>query len=131
VIMVLAGAALVLAGLVGTSAVLQPGCVSCHMPGDFATASLQAPHAAVECTDCHGGSSAPSRVASAAQQVFGMYVPVVPLDPTTAWVDSSRCRECHATQVEAVVDARGLRISHVSCAVGRECTDCHATVGHG
>ena len=132
VIWALTGVVVVLGAFIGASTLFQPGCVACHMRGDFEDATLQAAHPSVACTDCHGGgSSIPSRVAFGAKQVFGMYVPLVSLDPTTAWVQSSRCLSCHAAEIKSTVDARGLRLSHSACGVGRECTDCHSTVGHG
>lgn len=61
-----------------------------------------------------------------------MYVRVVPLDASVAYVESARCVECHAaTMSQPARGSSGLKISHKDCAVGRSCTDCHSTVAHG
>jgi len=117
---------------VGVTAAVQPGCEGCHATGAFGAATKAGPHAEVECTACHGGgSSVTSRVSFATAQVTGMYLPLRELDPSVASVDSARCRECHAEQLEQVAESSGLKILHSSCASTRECTECHSPTAHG
>lgn len=116
---------------IGATAVLLPGCEGCHMTGEFRTATLASPHAEVACTSCHATGGVQSRLSFATAQVTGMYLPLVPLDPSVSAVNSARCRSCHSPQLREVVSNAGLKIIHTSCAKTRECTECHSPTAHG
>lgn len=105
-------------------------CARCHVKGAFKTASAKQPHADVACNSCHGGSSIDARVRFVGAQVFGMYLHGQ-VDPTVANVDSAKCEACHRKDISHKTTSQGLTIQHSTCAKGRECTDCHATVAHG
>lgn len=119
------------AGAVGVTAVLRPGCAACHLKGSFASATAASAHAAVACTQCHGDSTFHGRVSFATRQVFGMYLPLQKVDPSTSLVPQAACLRCHGTINEGVSIAAGLRIVHAKCAVGRDCAECHSTTAHG
>lgn len=128
-LLVTVAAALVIS--IGVSAVFVPDCARCHMTGTFKSATTAGSHAAIPCRACHAGSTVDVRVKFASSQVMGMYLHLMPVDPTVAAVDSGKCLACHADQIKRPVNSSGLRIIHSSCAKGRACTDCHSAVAHG
>lgn len=131
--------ALVLSGVVAVAyiaavaatAVLLPDCARCHMVGEFAAETQRGAHAALECSSCHGGSTPESRIAFANAQVLGMYLNAVDLDRTLSSVSSVTCLRCHDSGMSVPVESAGLRILHFTCAVDRECTECHSPTAHG
>lgn len=118
---------------VGVTAVTLPGCVSCHDSGDFATETAGLPHADVSCVSCHVDPSVGGRLSFASRQLFHMIVPVVrDLDRSYAAVPAERCISCHeAVRTAGTQGSRGLRIDHVQCAAGIQCSQCHSATAHG
>jgi len=113
-------------------AVALPGCASCHTKAAFVAGTKASPHAKVACATCHVGPSVTDRVSFGYRELFGMVVPVAGGDSADlAAVPDSRCMKCHAKTATGVVTSNGIRIAHVSCAVGSSCTDCHSTTAHG
>lgn len=127
----LAVVAAVVAGSVAVSAAFMPGCARCHMVGTFKSATESGSHAELECSACHGGTTVHSRTVFGVNQVFGMVGGMAEVDPSIAYVASAKCSTCHETQLEKPTESSGLRVRHETCAVGRECTDCHSPVAHG
>lgn len=130
---VVIGVIVVLASAVSYMAAALPGCASCHMDGDFSEHTLAAGHAGVECVSCHVNTSAFGRTQFAVRHVGHVIAPsVMTGDRAYAFVPDERCRECHAgLGIPSVQEARGLRITHASCAGGFQCVDCHSTTAHG
>lgn len=131
VIAALAGIVGLFVVAIGATAIWLPGCEGCHSEGAFGAATAQGAHAEVACTSCHGAGSVGSRLSLATAQVTGMYLPLRKVDPSVAAVPDTRCKVCHAPQLDAVVENAGLRIVHSSCAPGRQCTECHSPTAHG
>lgn len=114
-------------------AVALPGCDSCHTDDKFVADTAAAPHASVDCVDCHVDDSVSGRVSFATREVFHMTIPVVPdVDRSAAAVNDRQCLACHE-EIEgpAVLGSRGLRIKHQSCIGDSSCGDCHSATGHG
>jgi hypothetical protein len=121
-----------LAAAVGASAVVQPGCARCHMKGDFATATEAGSHSAIACKSCHVPDDVLSRTAWGAHTVSRTLIPMGgSVGRSSSGVPDESCLNCHATVKDGVSTANGLRIDHSRCAVGSECTDCHAATAHG
>ena len=79
--------ALALVTAIGGIAWFMPDCARCHMTGAFKVATLaHRSHSRFACDQCHGGTSVHSRVQFGTVTVFGMYLQVVPVDPTFAVV---------------------------------------------
>lgn len=116
---------------IGVAAVVMPGCERCHLSGKFETATASAPHASLECVSCHGGNTVAARTTFAVAEVFGMWLKLTAVDPSVAVVPSARCASCHEDVTKRISDSEGLRIKHDTCAVTRECTDCHSPTAHG
>ena len=132
-LMIAGAGALVLAlGATAYTAAVLPGCESCHDDSEFVAATAAAPHAEIDCASCHVGTAAADRVSFGARQVFHMQLRVVSGEGRD-WevVPDTRCRSCHEDIDQAVASSGGLKIAHVTCAVGSECTDCHSATGHG
>jgi len=119
---------------VGVASTFLPGCSECHLrDSDFKAATSATSHGGVDCVACHVQTrDAVSRAKFGAYQVFGMWLPLADASGSDATLVRDRsCLECHEAVNDGVVEARGLRIQHSSCADGRRCTDCHSEVGHG
>lgn len=129
--MVVGALLLLFVGAVGTTSAFMPDCARCHLAGEFAEASGASRHSALECSTCHGGVSIESRVVFGANQVLGMYLPLLKVDPTLASVHPDKCNSCHRDAIGDPVESAGLRILHESCAPTRSCTDCHSPTAHG
>ena len=114
-------------------AAAQPGCVSCHSKDtEFAAATQRAPHSGVECVDCHVPPAAVDRFAFGFRQLVHMTIPLMDGEGRD-WetVDNTRCLACHKEIDEKVVSSNGYRIDHGSCAIGKDCVDCHSDTAHG
>lgn len=120
-----------LAVWIGIDATFMPGCASCHLTAEFGQQTSASAHSTVECASCHGGSTVLSRVEFGANQVLGMHLSVVEVDPTLAAVGADRCNACHAQVSAGITEANGLRVKHSVCGTGQTCTDCHSTTAHG
>lgn len=121
-------------GVTAFAAVALPGCESCHLAADAAmTAEVANSHTSVSCAECHVDTARPvARAKFGFYSVFGMWMPILDISATDVTVArSASCLKCHTRIPEAATESRGIRILHRSCAVGRECTDCHSPVGHG
>lgn len=122
--------------VVGVTAVALPGCSACHMnAGVFADATSATTHAGsnVRCVDCHvTTSSVTDRTTFAIYEILGMWLPLLDTASTdVSLVADVRCLACHEQVYDEIVDARGIRITHATCAEGSMCTDCHSETGHG
>ena len=121
----------VLPALIATA--YTPSCNKCHT--DQVNAQKEGPHAQTTCLSCHGGSTGSRKLAFRETVMYGMVLKVVPLS-SQASVPNVTCVTCHSndsfSSVDAtgVVSAKGLRISHVACAKGQDCTSCHGGTGH-
>ena len=127
---------LVTATAITYSAVVLPGCDSCHMVGEFAAQTKQSAHTSIECASCHVGSRATSRLDYGVHVVTRTTVNAVtpgqkPPNTGRTEVANSVCLECHTAVTESVVAGNGLRMLHEKCAVGSQCTDCHSMTAHG
>jgi hypothetical protein len=121
-------------GAIGFAARVLPGCTGCHFDRPaFKTATLSAAHGSVSCADCHvDTTSVLSRGKFGLYEVFGMWLPILnPSGTDVALVADDRCLSCHGVVLRETVEARGFRIKHSSCGVGRTCVDCHSETGHG
>ena len=135
VTVVLGIVAVIIVGLtasVAASAVMLPGCASCHLKGDFATATASSAHAAIPCASCHVPADALSRAGYGVHVVSRTLIPFKQsVGRSASGVPDSACLACHAVVKQEVVSANGLRIDHAKCAVGSRCTDCHSSTAHG
>ncbi len=128
-IWVLGGAVLLTLVAVAATAVTLPGCASCH--ARRAESVAQGAHGKLECTQCHVSGGVATRVAFAAEEVFGMALRVVPSGPAEAGsVNESACLGCHQDVMSRKVSANGVTIDHARCAKDAHCVDCHSTAGH-
>lgn len=127
------GVAFLVAVAVGYTATVLPGCASCHMTGSFGSETLASPHADVACVGCHVDNTMTGRVSFAFRELFHMVVPIVDdLDRSYAEVPSERCKQCHMDILDSGIrGVRGLRMQHVTCVGGSDCTDCHSLTAHG
>jgi hypothetical protein len=121
----------ILAVWIGASAALMPGCAGCHLTSTFGAETAAGPHAQVACGDCHGGTTIASRASFGANQVLGMYLPLMTPDPTLSSVSSARCSSCHEDDLAGVAESAGLRVKHSACAQFIECATCHSPTAHG
>ena len=108
-----------------------PGCTNCHLRGEFGRATSASSHGSVACKSCHGGTTPASRVRFGTSAVFSMWMGVSDADPSLAVVPADRCISCHAEVMDRTSESAGLRIAHATCALTRECGECHSTVAHG
>ncbi len=122
---------LLVVGATTYSALALPGCVSCHDDTELVSATAEAPHADVACTSCHVGDAPGDRASFGFRQVFHMTVPLVSGEGR-GWesVPDHRCVTCH-DDVYDDVTGEGIRIAHLTCAEGSDCTDCHSATAHG
>ncbi len=128
----LVAAFVLFAGLPVVFAAAPVGCVSCHEGRGLVAEVDVAAHAGTEasCQDCHIGRGLSERLQFGFYQAYAMTLPVLHTQGSSvAGVDDAACRSCHE-KLPGVIDARGLRIRHESCAEGSACTDCHSTVAH-
>jgi len=60
-----------------------------------------------------------------------MVLPLFPGQDLTRTIQNDSCLSCHASNFEdGVVENRGLRINHATCAADMRCTVCHGGIGH-
>jgi len=134
-LIVLGLVAFVIVGLsvaVAASAARLPACASCHMKGEFATATEAGSHAAIPCASCHVPDDVLSRTDYGLHVVSRTLVPFGgSVGRGASGVPDSACLNCHSAVMESVSEANGLRIDHAKCSVGSQCTDCHSAVAHG
>lgn len=134
VLAVLAGLVVVVAALAAVTS-SPASCRSCHAMRPFADSLKQSPHAQVTCYRCHlerGVWSFPSQKAAEWTSMLGASLRGTGLSGTTTPVSSAACLRCHARVKRGVVEAKGIRIDHSSCAAApAACTDCHSAVAHG
>lgn len=117
--------------LVATTATSTAGCGWCHRPQ--ANALTKSVHERVACGSCHAAS--PVRL-QASVDVVARMVPAslggIKLDGPGRPMASSACTHCHdSVMAGEVVQARGIRIKHESCASGAPCATCHSAASHG
>jgi hypothetical protein len=133
--LVWAAIALVLVCVLGLriSGVIGPKpCTSCHDREAFQAQTQASAHASVDCRLCHVSSGVLGRAAFALQRPLHAYFAQArPANRDAAAVPDRRCRACHATALQGVVDSNGIRMNHASCATAASCTDCHSTTAHG
>lgn len=132
--LIVAGIALVALALVawvGVVAATGAGCSSCHDDAAFVEATEATGHEGIGCVTCHPGASPTARVSFAASVVFDMTLRLRPVDPSVGFVPDGSCAGCHDQDIAKVTNVRGLRIRHSTCALGSDCTSCHATAAHG
>jgi len=128
----LAGLVLLVAVIVGATAIVLPGCTACHSARRFVTQTEQSAHAKIECIRCHVQSGAPDRVVYAYRVIFGMTLRVSPPGSgPVAGIPDRTCLSCHKEIMAKVTTSNGLSINHALCSKGRMCTDCHSNTAHG
>lgn len=112
-------------------------CASCHAMRPFASSLRRTPHKDVSCVGCHGSGPAAyagvtAREATAMFPRFAASLGSAEVGGPRSVVSDAPCRACHARVLEpGVVTARGLRISHSTCAGAKGCVSCHDTTAHG
>ena len=125
---ILAGLLALLLLPAGVGVVWAPGCAGCHSrhPEKLETTA----HSNVSCTSCHATEGTFGRIGFNQRVWYTMVFPIMPgQDPTRA-VQNDSCLSCHANVFGIVVDNRGLRVNHATCAEGMRCSACHGSVGH-
>jgi hypothetical protein len=128
----LAGLVLLLAVVLGATAVTLPGCSACHDSKAFVTQTQQSAHASIACARCHVQPGAAQRVVYAYHLVFGMTLRVAPTGSgPVAGIPDTTCLSCHQVVMTKIITAKGLTIDHAKCSKGRLCTDCHSETAHG
>ncbi len=128
----LAVAALVALFAVGVTAATLPACTSCHGSDPLAEETEASSHSEIRCVRCHVAPGVASRLTFGSRQLFGMTLRFVPVGGRAiASVPDATCLSCHEQVLGEVSSSKGLRIAHVTCAVGRTCGDCHSGTAHG
>ena len=132
VIWALGGLVLLVALVLGVTAVTLPGCKACHNAPVFVQQTAAGAHSKIECVRCHVQPGVPSRVDYAFHLIFGMGLRVSPTSSgPIAGIPNATCLSCHAAVMKRVVIANGISIKHELCIRGRLCTDCHSQTAHG
>lgn len=110
----------------------QRACVSCH--GEQARSMAARSHAGVGCYDCHRPHGSWGAVAQKSRELGSMYpkalLGMTPTGPV-AQIPRDNCLRCHETLTGDSTVGRAIRITHVECAQGGSCDECHAAVAHG
>jgi hypothetical protein len=133
---VLSVLALVVVGLLGLrlANVIHPtSCTSCHSRGAFGTQTEASAHAGVQCEKCHIAPGIVGRAVFTLKDPLHGYLTLSrKANRDAAAVADARCKSCHEEALKgAVVEAKGIRVNHATCAVDAACTDCHSSVAHG
>jgi hypothetical protein len=114
---------------------LPPACGSCHAMHPYATGLSSSTHSTVACYSCHLPSGDWSWPGFKAAEVLEMYPAASTGATLTApgdRVPRTACLACHASVLDGtVLQAKGLRIAHASCAASGGCDACHGDVAHG
>ena len=128
----LAGLTVLLALVLGITAVALPGCTTCHDNAVFKQQTAASSHSEVACTRCHVQPGPAARLAYAYHMVFGMGLRLAPVNSgPIAGIPNDTCLSCHQAVMKQVVSNNGISIKHSDCSKGRLCTDCHSNVAHG
>lgn len=106
-------------------------CSACHQPQASATSASG--HASTGCYDCHLDDGLWSLPQHKAAELLVMYPGQVIGSNQKMLGETSRraCLRCHASVLDKVTTASGLRVKHAACATGSSCDPCHATAVHG
>lgn len=107
-------------------------CANCHVMQDQYAGWLKSSHRAVAaCNDCHTPGPLVAKYAVKMLNGYrhsfaftsGRFHEPIAITPRDRAIVEQRCRDCHATVVEAI-DA------HPRAGARLACTRCHSTVGH-
>jgi hypothetical protein len=107
-------------------------CAGCHRT--YADALAKTAHAKVDCYGCHLPAGLASWPGFKAREASTMYPTAILGRGVTgpgSRVSSGPCAGCHRRVLAGVIEAKGTRIDHRACALGRSCDACHGTVAHG
>ncbi len=112
-------------------AVTPERCLECHTASGAEPLEVRESHAGSACVDCHGGTSAVDAALFAGRQVYGMYLHLDDFEGrSAARVGNAACTSCHDVS-GGPSEGGAIRIDHATCAIDRQCTDCHSRVVHG
>jgi hypothetical protein len=120
---------LVLVSVLGSS---PAACGSCHKP--YAQALAETAHMGVACYDCHLDAGLASWTSFKTSELVVMYPAALigrGVEGPGARVARDRCANCHAKVLTGILQAKGTRIRHDTCAKDQPCDQCHGVVAHG
>lgn len=108
-------------------------CALCH--ADHSAALATTSHREVTCYACHLPSGGWGWAQEKTVELTRMY-PAALLHRVTSTDEPVRvsryaCLQCHQKVLAGVIEAKNLRISHVSCAADAKCDSCHGATAHG
>jgi hypothetical protein len=107
-------------------------CSGCHRA--YADSLAKTAHARVSCYGCHLPAGIASWPAFKANEASIMYPAALlgrKITGPGSRVSSAPCAGCHRRVLSGVIEAKGTRIDHRSCAADGACDKCHGTVAHG